>query len=393
MSTDDVSIWLTDAHRALLSSLDDVLNLDAGLADVQLADRHTRIIRSLDDVLDIESGLADILPKLDGKSPAHSAKDPSSRNKITLLSYAVDLIDLPASARITLRTWFPIKSLARVLLLARLRCGASELRNIVLALQESAYTTQQTFKNVALEPERVDAIANFDQWLRHADHSIRGMERALDQHADDNDISLAESSLFHADSDDGIRLNQLRIVALLSELELVARDLVNLRRDIEDFDASRWNIAFLMRNFSRFSNSAENLFGELGHDLTKALASVCHETDDPANVRESSDLRYLSPLREALAHAKDKVGVLAFDADAVEALRLLLDAVTNAVGADLSNLDLTDIPLDGVRWSSETRWPTGWGDHILAISEQIGPDLYRVRPGTPIRDRVRSAGS
>ncbi|MFI9386369.1 hypothetical protein [Kutzneria sp. NPDC052558] len=58
----------------------------------------------------------------------------------------------------------------------------------------------------------------------------------------------------------------------------------------------------------------------------------------------------------------------------------LSDALTNMTNADLRQANLHGIRLDGLRWSSETRWPDQWVERIRIYSIEIEPDLYEIRP-------------
>jgi hypothetical protein len=65
----------------------------------------------------------------------------------------------------------------------------------------------------------------------------------------------------------------------------------------------------------------------------------------------------------------------------VEAIDALDKAVSDVVDADLTQMNLSGIPLDGVRWSDGTRWPELWEVRVRDNSVPIAPGLYEVRPG------------
>lgn len=55
-------------------------------------------------------------------------------------------------------------------------------------------------------------------------------------------------------------------------------------------------------------------------------------------------------------------------------------------GADLSGVALGRFTLDGLLWSSATRWPSDtWRGQVRADSAMIGPDLYEIR-GRQVHD-------
>ncbi|RSM85747.1 hypothetical protein DMH04_16240 [Kibdelosporangium aridum] len=71
-----------------------------------------------------------------------------------------------------------------------------------------------------------------------------------------------------------------------------------------------------------------------------------------------------------------------------ETLTHLRSAAGDMVDADLLTTDLTGIPLDGVRWSTGTRWPRATHEWVVTHSERIGPDLFEV-----VQDRYNSDDS
>ncbi|HKT03776.1 MAG TPA: hypothetical protein VJT31_29965, partial [Rugosimonospora sp.] len=67
---DDALTALTAGHTAFLAGVDEVLDVEAGLADALLPARQTRLVSELDEVLDVEAGLAAILPSGTSADPA-----------------------------------------------------------------------------------------------------------------------------------------------------------------------------------------------------------------------------------------------------------------------------------------------------------------------------------
>jgi hypothetical protein len=72
---------------------------------------------------------------------------------------------------------------------------------------------------------------------------------------------------------------------------------------------------------------------------------------------------------------------VALAAAVVVPLSRVMAALTGMAGADLTSADLTGIPLAGVRWSPETRWPWDWQAWIAENSVQVSPGLYEIREG------------
>jgi hypothetical protein len=81
------------------------------------------------------------------------------------------------------------------------------------------------------------------------------------------------------------------------------------------------------------------------------------------------------------AVAADRSAINLREEDLLEAVDIMERAVSDAVGADLRDADLTGIPLRGVRWSKTTVWPPAWRDQVRRGSTQIGPDLWEIDHG------------
>ena len=55
--------------------------------------------------------------------------------------------------------------------------------------------------------------------------------------------------------------------------------------------------------------------------------------------------------------------------------------------ADLTEVDLTGVWLDGVQWTVSTRWPAAWEEEIRQNSEEIALGIWEVRSGNT-REKV-----
>jgi hypothetical protein len=77
--------------------------------------------------------------------------------------------------------------------------------------------------------------------------------------------------------------------------------------------------------------------------------------------------------------------------EASKTTRKLMDQLqtihVDVSGADLSHVDLSDLGvLAGVIWMKDTIWPDGMAESISDLSDEILPNVFRVRSGTN-RDR------
>jgi uncharacterized protein YjbI with pentapeptide repeats len=57
-------------------------------------------------------------------------------------------------------------------------------------------------------------------------------------------------------------------------------------------------------------------------------------------------------------------------------------ALQDFTKADLRNVDLTGIQLEGLRWSSATQWPANWADQVKLDSVEVAPDVFEIRRGS-----------
>ncbi|MGH7485820.1 MAG: hypothetical protein ACREMY_09505, partial [bacterium] len=54
--------------------------------------------------------------------------------------------------------------------------------------------------------------------------------------------------------------------------------------------------------------------------------------------------------------------------------------LNDVTSVDLRNIDLAGIPLQGLRWSAQTRWPQEMENQICRDSVQIANGIYEVDP-------------
>ncbi|MEU0879251.1 hypothetical protein ABZ345_11685 [Lentzea sp. NPDC005914] len=104
MTADALDGWLTGQLASLNSALDDVLDLNRGLADAKLPQVLDGLVVALDDVLDLDAGLTRILPLPAVGLPVQ----PTGEFSV----FADDLAGLPAEARLAVRTWMSTDLLA-----------------------------------------------------------------------------------------------------------------------------------------------------------------------------------------------------------------------------------------------------------------------------------------
>jgi hypothetical protein len=106
---------------SLLDALDEVIDLERGLADATLPGAHAKLMVELDDALDLEAGLARMVPQ-------------SPRAFAGLIAMAEELSGLPAAERLAARAWLPVSLLIEAYILAKhvstVRALADELDDV-----------------------------------------------------------------------------------------------------------------------------------------------------------------------------------------------------------------------------------------------------------------------
>lgn len=325
--------WLGKSLPRLTESLDDVLNIEAGLRDAQLPNRTRSIDATLDTVLDLAAGLRAILPHIpqpQQEQEGSSADDAPPLNAEPLEELAKNLASRPLRERLGLRSWVPLNELHLIYILAKARVEVSDL------------------------------------------------DRALIGGFDTSDLSRVDSDLAYTRALASDLTLDLTLDRALASARAVARELAHARRPALTLKSAR--------------DLASDLALDLDLALTCALDLTCAHARDLARTGESA---LASASAIALARARDRLRERAVSAakGLVAGIAALDAAVTDFTTADLTDLDLRGIDLRGVRWSSlTTRWSPEWEDPIREASVQIDPDqhpdLYEVRDDPRVRHTV-----
>jgi hypothetical protein len=356
---DDVDRWLHHAHRDLVDALDGVTDLDVGLADATLPARGKALVTDLDEVLDLDAGLDAILP-----DPHEETDDPGS-----LARYAHRFAGRPARERLVARAWLPLPRLAalRVLLKAADTYGAiSSIHDTGLGLADARALCQSLAGEL---PIAQAATRDLDL--------ITDLDRALD-------VSLGLA--LHVGSNRELAQDEVRYLRGVLERILNRRHALGTGRhrapvdddaepvldrivDVELFPI-RVNVDELVPHVKR---DETGLARPIAVDLVMRLAQVLV-------IVLTHDVQFAR--HTVVAGSRDSaftatVATVGHEALG-EAIPLLERATTDVTGEDLSDADLSGVPLKGVLWSSGTRWPAHLVDDIRDRSVRLGADLWRV---------------
>lgn len=262
---------IASLQAQLHSALDQVLDLDAGLADARLPDLHQALTQILDTTLDLDTGRAQILPPTPTAAPTGTLPG--------LRGLAHDLNSRSVSERLLARTQFPFQEM--------------------LYLRSIAELTDKAMHSIPVPASEIERARN------HA--------RAVSQ--------------------TGIPSAVLHFRTLTKAMVELERGTGNYGRMLSALDHATMLTTYLVRN------------GEIRNAL--------------------HDERWSSPSPQAMVTAIDE----------------MIDAVTSVAGADLRDMDLSGVPLEGLRWSESTRWPEDWKFYVVENSVEVRPGLWEIRFG------------
>ncbi|WP_280274105.1 hypothetical protein [Nocardia wallacei] len=331
--------WLTTHRRHFLDGLAERLDLDAGLQDALLTERHYGLLDDLRGRLDLEAGLAAIVPSTPPPIPS-GTETPEIGGSLEWASRT--LATMPLRVRLELRA-----------------CYAFELGAVARHASWSAtagYVTVEQFSEIRAQFNRLAPVEG------------------------NGGDTLFELGTTVVDPDFPCRRDQIRIYLVES-----GRDALAPRSDdpASTFDRKGRN--------NKLHADVQNLIARLQAALSGRRVMPSSETRDAVNdwIRVVGDFarRRLDDLEDLvlglrspeqqLVRLRKSLGELA---DHLAFLEQMLNDFTHA---DLSDVELTGIHLDGVRWSIRTtRWPENWREQIERDSVPLGDDIYEIHYGT-----------
>jgi hypothetical protein len=176
---------------------------------------------------------------------------------------------------------------------------------------------------------------------------------------------------------------------VFAELE---RSLDRSRRDLDLvldrillFDLDLALAIDLARDCDFTSDLARALARDLVIDLSRALArDLTHNRDLGLPRARVGDLHRALCRDLSIDLDLDLVHNLVHDLETVVAdlngvLAELNGALHDFTTADLREVDLSRLQLDGLRWSSATQWPARWATRIALDSVEVAPAVFEVR--------------
>ncbi|HXV94829.1 MAG TPA: hypothetical protein VD813_16105 [Pseudonocardia sp.] len=356
---DRVGALLAAGHAALVDDLAAALDLAAGAAEATQPAHLARLVTDLGGVLDLDAGLAAAVgsgprpAEPEPRSPAFASgrsPDPEQAPPRPWTAWLDDWWStLDHGARLKLRTDARFRALRAGLDLA---VRLDDIRSGALDLARSLDVDRHgdPARGLLFGRGRARALARAEASERGRANAlalVRGLERAVD---------LCEALVRRLDPAPDNRPGGL-VAALVLDLDR-ARDRARVLVDGLGGVPS-----------TRDLDLARGVARDLGDDLRRALDGAVDLTRacargfglDASAPADAYDLRC-----------------------ARDVLHRIADDFTDA---DLGAVSLTGVRLDGIRWSSATRWPIGWEDRIRAASVEVGPGVFEVTDG-----RGRTAG-
>lgn len=337
--------WLIEQHHTLVIDVVDVLEIEEGLREVLTPIHHADLDRCLDGTAGLAAPVAPDStaptaripnPGLTAaeNSPAGSSEEvssePATPNAI-LLKFLQAAASWNLSMRLTVRT-HPIFGLTefhdRVHTLVR---NLDAVDDFALVLSRALDCILRRTLDRALARD-LDLSGDLDQALDHELDLAREIARNLDHHLD-----LARGLARGLARDLAHHLTHIRDLALLPPLDL-------------DYALDQILKLPQTSNYTRLS----------ARSLARDLARVGTLIDD-----------------------FHRVGSFAHElAQTIQALLHLHHVLSDVTGLDLRHTDLAGIPLEGLRWSAETRWPPQIEHQIRRNSIKIADEIFEIGPDT-----------
>ncbi|PPJ05433.1 hypothetical protein C5E51_23360 [Nocardia nova] len=360
-----VDRWLAIHHQRFLDGLAARLDIEAGLEEVLLSERHEELVAVVSDKLDLEAGLAAILPPEPEPLPP-AVEDSASEGSLEWVSST--LAEMPLQIRLTSRALYAheLNVIARH---ATVRAGSpsgiddlfaigSELRLLGAVL---AREPRDGSKWLLYGPARTNQAAELSKLVSDAIlHDVAARAADADETPEDPDDKKARfAAVFETSTPDGNPMEELWGKFKQTTDELHRRFL------------SVQNSIFIDACFSSDEIGAVKSPRRWVQGVAKFARAILKIDDlEPGDLDQPSE----------------QVAARLFDvADHLMYVERMLNDFTNA---DLRNVNLAGMPLDGVRWSeAATQWPADWREEIERDSIPVGEGIFEIHNGTNTRGR------
>jgi hypothetical protein len=246
-----------------------------------------------------------------------------------------------------------------------------------------------------------------DAYLAGARHRAAALARALER-AVASARELRSSTSRAEDLVLGLLQAGREVTVLASDLEIALRDTLARQRArahawaiVEDLDRRLAAVRGLEHDLGsdselQFSRAILEYDVAAARRQTEALLQILssHGWVSDWGVRVSAAMERLARAATAIEPGRNLTGVLTSaggdlaDLLNVRECRRLVDGLCRArdefLTADLTDVDLAGIRLDGVQWTMDTRWPEACKEQVEHGSEEIGLGICQVRGGNTL---------
>ncbi len=357
-----LDLWIAYQHHKLVIDVVGTLEVEASLREVLIATHHGDLVTDLARCLDVEAGLASMVPAAADVTPSTeplilSPHPQPADSEPVVAATSPDHVDVAQAAPGTVllkflhaaTSWSPSTRLAmRTHPVFNIASFHDRAQTLVLSLGATS-----------------DLASGLDHKLKYVLRRILDrvpdlppdLDRALDRDVDDA-LNPARELGSHLDR-------------CLEHTRDLAR---GLARDLGSDLARTRDLARLPTvDLNYVLDHVLNLDYALDRILTQASKYAIVGTHDLAD-----DHVRVSALVRDLDRVQSFAGELAHTIQAVFHFHQMLSDVT---GVDLRSIDLVGIPLQGLRWSVQTRWPQEIENQIYRDSVQIADGIFEVNPG------------
>ncbi|MEV0027844.1 hypothetical protein [Nocardia sp. NPDC050793] len=337
---------MAELHRDFVTGLAERLDIETGLREVLLEERHADFVDQVRDNLDIEAGLAAIIPpELPAELIQEHPEDDADAGSLQWASRELAL--MPLSTRLTLR--------------AKYAPGLGAAVRDVLTIGQSASLNEGHLRDVRGHLEPIFKPLNV--------------------------------GVIYVNAPTGLGRTEA--------VRMYAESLKNFEKSGEDGDADAWFFDALTELRQRPGRTSRQEIGDqiLHLQITTPFIAGMGPTRTPDPVGPHQWVAMVGEFVQwMLDRADDAVATASGERRGPEAvhqeisdalaelmshLGCLEQMLNDFIGADLRDVDLAGVPLNGVRWSAATtRWPEHWIEQIERDSVSIGDGVFEIHYGT-----------
>lgn len=354
--------WMAEQHQNFVAGLAERLDIEAGLREVLLDEQHTDFVEKVRGEIDIEAGLTAILPAelptdLMYPDPEDEDEDAGS------LQWASDALALmPLSTRLVLRAQYAAKLGAAARF--ALTVGQNDL------LDEGHLREVREYLEPIFNRQNVD----FD-WISSRRFAQMYVQALL--------APIQEQIHKHGKAPGGREAQDEAVDSYLAEVKRIFQQAEESDRSalfdglVEVVEKS-WPI----EPSCTVETTGPNQWASVAW---KFLLRILDHADEAVTMARYAG-RDFETLSRSMVHGKVSIAL----AELMSHLGYLEQMLNDFTRADLRDVDLAGVPLDGVRWSEvTTRWPDRWIEQIERDSVPIGDGVFEIHYGTTTHTDMR----